>query len=320
MLFGSPWNLIGLMLLPVLVYFLRNKQSYVLFPSLHPMVQIPHHWTDLLRHLSPICRVGALAMVILALSRPQVTKDQQEHLSEGLDIVLVIDTSKSMEARDLELKGNRPTRLDVVKSVISDFITQRPSDRIGLVIFGTEAFTQAPLTLDHDILFKFLDKVQIGMAGDATAIGDGLATAVNRMKKVEAKAKIVILLTDGANTAGRIDPLAASDAAAAKKITVYTIGVGGGLGEKDPSRPPLMEVDEKLLKEIASRTGGQSFLASNTQTLAQVYDEIDRMEKTKTKVKSFKQYQELFPWCLGAALIFLVLELLVGLTRYRSIP
>ncbi len=320
MIFGTPWNLLFLLLLPALFFVLRSKHSYVVFPSIRPMSQIPFHWSDGLRYLPAILRYGALVLIVIALARPQATSVHQERLSEGLDIVLVIDTSKSMEARDLELKGNRPTRLDVVKKVIVDFISQRPSDRIGLVIFGTEAFTQAPLTLDHDILLKFLTKVSIGMAGDATAIGDGLATAVNRLKKVGAKSKIVILLTDGANTAGRVDPLAAADAAASKGVTVYTIGVGGEVADQDTGRPGTMEIDEKLLKEISTRTGGQSFLATNREALTQVYSQIDNMEKTKAKVKSYQQFEDLFPWFLGVALLMLLSEMLVGLTRVRSIP
>jgi Ca-activated chloride channel family protein len=321
--FEFPWAFALLLLLPFIGWFYLGHQRFVSFPSLSPLLKIPFSWTERSRHIPLGLRLLTFLLLTIALARPQIPADHQDQLSEGLDIVLVIDTSRSMEARDFVIQGARPNRLEVVKKVLFDFISERPSDRIGLVIFGSEAFTQAPLTLDHQVLLKFLEKVRIGMAGDATAIGDGLTTAVNRLKKLDTKSKVVILLTDGANTYGRVDPLVAVEAAVSKKVTVYTIGVGtpqeqnavdagqGGSG---------MDLDEKLLKTIAEKTGGQYFLATNTEALRQVYDTIDQLEKSKAKIKSFRRYEEIYPEILFGVLCLIFLELLFGLSRLRSIP
>jgi len=223
-----------------------------------------------------------------------------------------------MNNRDFTWGRERPTRLEVVKKVITAFINERPDDRIGMVVFGTEAFTQAPLTLDHAVLGRFIDHIQIGMAGEATAIGDGLATAVNRLKSVEAKSKVAILLTDGGNNSGRVDPLAAAQAAASIGVKTYTIGVGS------PPQPGNagqgFDIDEKSLEEIAKTTGGKYFRATNTETLIKVYDTIDKLEKTKVKIDSFANYEDLFTSLVAIALVCLIIELLLGLSRLRRLP
>ena len=321
--FDFPWAFILLLLLPPIAWLITGRQPFFAFPSLRSVSKIPVHWTERIRVLPLVLRIATLALLIIAMARPQMPSSHQEQLSEGLDIVLALDTSRSMEARDFMIQGARPNRLEVVKRVLYDFIQERPSDRIGLVIFGSEAFTQAPLTLDHQILLKFLEKVRIGMAGDATAIGDGLITAVNRLRKIEAKSKVVILLTDGANTFGRVDPLVALEAAVGKKVTVYTIGVGTPQGKvADPRSPGAsgMELDETLLKTIAEKTGGQYFLATDTETLRQVYDRIDQMEKSKAKIKSFQKYEELYPPLLWMVAVLVAIELLFGMSRLRSVP
>lgn len=315
------------LLLPLIPWFWwmrRRRKPRLFFPSLGPLTALARSRWSFMKHAGLVARVLALACLAVALARPQGGSTPAQKSSEGLDIVLVLDTSRSMEARDFTLNGKRPSRLAVVKQVISDFVKQRPSDRIGMVVFGTEAFTQAPLTLDHDVLQRFLDRIQIGMAGDATAIGDGIVTAVNRLKDVKAKSKIAILLTDGGNTAGRADPLAAANAAKTMAVKVYTIGVGSrGDVPVDINGQVVMQksdVDEDLLKEMAQRTGGQYFAAEDTETLVKVYDTIDKLEKTKIKVESFEQYDDRYMGLAALATLALFVELAFLLTRFRSIP
>jgi len=269
-------------------------------------------------------RAAALALVVIALARPQTGPRGKNRSVEGLDIQLVIDTSGSMRAQDFELGGRRPTRLDVVKAVIEDFVMTRLDDRIGLVVFGTEAFTQAPLTLDHQLLQEFLKHIEISMAGDATAIGDGLATAVKRLKDTDSKGKIVILLTDGANNAGRIDPVTAAEAAKALGIRVYTIGVGsrGKVPITINGRTTQVEVDidEALLEKISQMTDGRFYRATDTQALIDVYRAIDKLEKTAARAPVRDVRRELFASFLWPALILLGLDILFGATRRRVVP
>lgn len=325
MYFAQPWLLLVplALLAPLLVHYLQ-KQNGVAFPSLTLLGKLSRSRWAPLRHLDFALRALALLLLGFALARPQDAAAPGKKSSEGLDIVLIVDTSRSMEARDFVLAGERPNRLGVVKKVIADFVRDRPSDRIGIVVFGTEAFTQAPLTLDHDVLLRFLDRIQIGMAGDDTAIGDGLATAVNRLKDVDARSKIAILLTDGGNTAGRVDPLAAAKAAAAKDVKVYTIGVGGK-GEvpvviDGQVQSRRLDVDTQLLADIAKTTNATTYMASDTETLVKVYDTIDRLEKTRIDVQSFDDRDERYAGFVAVALALLLGEALVGLTRFRRIP
>lgn len=323
--FADPLFL--LLLLPILPWILwmrRRKKPRLSFPSLGPLQGLARSRWAFLKHTGLASRALALALLTLALARPQGGSGPSQKSSKGLDIVLILDTSRSMEARDFTLGGKRPTRLAVVKQVISDFVKERPSDRIGMVVFGSEAFTQAPLTLDHDVLQRFLERIQIGMAGDATAIGDGVVTAVNRLKDVKAKSKVAVLLTDGGNTAGRADPLAAANAAKTMGVKVYTIGVGsrsgGAVDANGQAVPQKSDVDEGLLKEIAKTTGGQFFAAEDTEALIKVYDTIDKLEKTQIKVESFEQYDDRFLGLAAAALVFLLGEFVFMLTRFRSVP
>ena len=287
----------------------------------HPTLQLGVRGS----RLAPIFfRAVALALVVIALARPQTGPRGKNRSVEGLDIQLVIDTSGSMRAQDFELAGRRPTRLEVVKAVIEDFIGTRSDDRIGLVVFGTEAFTQAPLTLDHQLLQEFLKHIEISMAGDSTAIGDGLATAVKRLKDTDSKGKIVILLTDGANNAGRIDPVTAAEAAKALGIRVYTIGVGsrGKVPITINGRTTQVEVDidEALLEKIAVMTDGRFYRATDTQALIDVYGAIDKLEKTVGRAPVRDVRRELFANFLWPALIFLVFDVLFAATRRRIVP
>lgn len=323
--FAYPWLfLVSVVVLALMLFSYLKRRTSARFPSLMPLLALVRSRWSLLKHTSFALRVLAVLLLGLALARPQDQDGGGKKTTEGLDIMLIVDTSRSMEARDFAIGGERPTRLEVVKSVIGEFIKARPSDRIGLVVFGTEAFTQAPLTLDHDVLLRFLDKVEIGMAGDDTAIGDGLATAVNRLKDIDVRSKVAILLTDGGNTAGRVDPLAAAKAAAAKGVKAYTIGVGSK-GEvpiviNGQVQGRRLEVDEKLLSEIAETTNAAYYLASDTETLVKVYDTIDKLEKSRIEVETFANFEERYTPLVALALIFLLAEALVGLTRFRRIP
>lgn len=320
---NPAWLLLGIWIVPI-VFNYRRRKTAAGFPSLMIVEKAALRHRAPWRHLGIICRCFALLLLAVALARPQANKGHGPRTSEGLDIVLVIDTSRSMEARDYVLNGQQPTRLEVVKHVIGDFISTRASDRIGMVVFGTEAFTQAPLTLDHGVLDRFLERIEVGMAGDATAIGDGLATAVNRLRPVEAKSKVAILLTDGGNTAGRVDPLAAAEAARTMGVKVYTIGVGsegedakvgssGGGGQR-------VDIDEDLLSKIAIDTGGRYFRAADTETLVNVYKTIDTLEKTPSTVTDYAGKEELFHPFAAVAGFFLAAELLLSASRFRRIP
>ena len=280
------------------------------------------------RHSLFWLRVFCLILLVIAAARPRFGHSESERKSEGLDIVLAIDTSGSMRALDLKLNGSRYDRLTVVKNVLLDFIKKRRDDRIGMVVFGTEAYTQAPLTLDHEVLLRFLGDLEIEMAGPATAIGNALATASKRLEAIESKSKIIILLTDGENTAGQVNPRDAAAAAATLGIKVYTIGVGskgmapmpvqGLFGRTTRSVP--VNIDEKLLRDIADKTGGQSYLARNTEDLFKIYATIDQLEKTEIEVLEFMNYQEAASHFLWPAVLLLMLEALLSTTRLRSLP
>lgn len=303
----------------------KNVKPGVLAASLGAFEEVAQkRRLPLLRHSGPVLRILAVLLVVFALARPQAGRRQGSRSTEGIDIMLVIDTSGSMKARDFEIGGERPNRLEVIKKVIADFIEARPDDRIGIVVFGTEAFTQAPLTLDHEVLIRFLDQIEIGVAGEATAIGDGLATAVSRLKDQDGDSKVVVLLTDGANNAGRMDPYAAIEAAKAYGARVYTVGVGSKGDVPIVSNGQVVyiraDIDEKLLTKISDDTGGMYRRASDTKSLREVYEEIDRMEKKKIEAKDQSTGQDYFMVPLLFAALALVLEGLWSGSRWRVLP
>jgi Ca-activated chloride channel family protein len=275
-----------------------------------------------------LLRCLALVLLIIALARPQSGTKASEVLTEGIDIMLCLDTSGSMQALDFKWKNERHNRLEVVKKVVSDFIKGRTNDRIGMVVFGEEAFTQCPLTLDYGVLLNFLDQVEIGMAGDSTAVGSALGACVNRLKERKSKSKVIILLTDGRNNAGSINPQTAAEIAKTFDIKVYTVGVGTEgevpflvdtiFGKKYMYQ--RVELDEETLKEIAAITGGSYFKATNTEALEEIYKKIDKLEKTKVEVKEYMEYEELFGWFLLAGLLCILFEVILRNTRFRKIP
>lgn len=278
-----------------------------------------------LRKYLPVLRALAFAALVIALARPQLTLQEEEIKAEGIDIFLVMDLSSSMLAQDF-----KPDRLEVSKRVAADFVEKRLYDRIGLAVFSGEAFTQCPLTTDHKVLNEFLANLKCGLLEDGTAIGMGLATSVNRLKDSDSKSKVVILLTDGVNNAGYIKPITAAEIAREYDVKVYTIGVGSTGDALTPvSRRSdgkyifglaRVEIDEDLLQQIASMTGGQYFRATTAESLEQIYADIDQLEKTEIEITSIKRYSEEFHHFAFWGLLFLVLEILLRYTVFRTIP
>lgn len=277
------------------------------------------------RYILPVLRTLAIVLLAFALARPQSGRKGQEVSSEGIDIMLVLDISGSMKAEDFKPHN----RLHVAKEVIKEFIGGRQSDRIGLVVFSKQSFTQCPLTLDYGVLFNFLDQVDFGMIEDRTAIGLAIANAVNRLRESDAKSKLVILLSDGRNNAGEIDPITAAQTAKAMKVKIYTIGAGKPGRAPIPVDHPIFgkryvwaetEIDETTLREIARITGGEYFRAKDEEALSRIYKQISQMEQTEIKVKEYLQYNELFSNYAFVGLLLLLFEVVLANTRYRKIP
>lgn len=325
--FAYPWILYTLAILPLMFiwywYRGRKKEPSINYSSLNIFKKIPANWKELLRHLPFILRCISVGLLIVALARPQSFSSGENIYTEGIDIAMVLDISGSMLAEDF-----RPNRLGAAKNVIDEFIQGRTTDRIGLVIFSREAFTQCPLTIDYTVLRNLLKDIKSGMIEDGTAIGNAIANGVNRLKDSNAKSKVLILLTDGINNAGEVNPVSAAQIAKSFDIRIYTIGVGTRGEAPYPVQTPFglkyqmmpVEIDEAVLKEIAVLTDGQYFRATNNKTLSQIYSEIDQMEKTRVEVTSYRNAKELFyPWLLGGLLI-LIFE--VGLSRslLRRLP
>lgn len=326
MIFNDPLALILVLLIP---FLRRRKGGTVLFSSIDEVKKIKPSTTIRLRHIPLWLRNTALFLIIISLARPQKGIEHTKMPTEGIDIVLTIDVSTSMLAEDFTLNGKRANRLAALKPIVRDFIQGRINDRIGMVVFAGRPYTQCPLTLDYGILLQFLDNIEIGMVEDGTAIGSALATSVNRLVDLPGKSKVAILLTDGRNNMGKIDPLTSAETAKAMGIKVYTIGTGTkGLapypvtdffGNRVYQRVPV-DIDEDTLKQVAQTTGGMYFRATDTESLKEIYREIDQMEKTTAEIKIYMEYKELFPYFLLPGLGFLLLEIIISNTWLRKIP
>lgn len=324
----SPFLLLLLLILPMAYLYLnraRAKIGAISFSDLRNVKKIKPSVMLKLRHSLFGFRMAAIVFIVLALARPQSGQKNEEVLTEGVDIMLLLDISGSMRAEDFKPKN----RLAVAKNTIAEFIKKRKHDRIGLVVFSAKAFTQCPLTLDYGVLLTFLDKVDFGMIEDGTAIGTAIAVAANRLRETKAKSKVIVLLTDGVNNQGEIDPITAAKAAQALGIKIYTVGVGVRGFAPYPVDDPIFglryvqmpsEIDEESLKEIAALTKGQFYRATNKHELENIYDTIDKLEKTKIKTKEYMRYTELFPWFLFPGLLFLGFEVALANTRFRKIP
>jgi Ca-activated chloride channel family protein len=280
-------------------------------------------WRVLGRHALFALRLLVVSLIIVILARPQFIDTKKNVDTEGIDIVLALDISTSMLAADFS-----PNRVEAAKSVAIEFISGRPNDRIGLVVYSAESFTQCPLTTDHPVLINFFKDIRCGMVEDGTAIGTGLATAVNRLKDSDAKSKVIILLTDGVNNTGAVPPLTAAEIARSFNIRVYTIGVGTRGEAPYPIETPFgvqyrnmpVDIDEGVLSQIAQTTNGKYFRATNNKKLKEIYKEIDELEKTKFQVTEYSKRDEKYFWFAVVAGLLLLLELLFRYTLFRTIP
>lgn len=326
MTFAHPWFFALLLLIPFMVWWqLRSKKED------NPAMRLTTTGGINLAHvggkakLRPvlfILRILSMVSLIIALARPQTSNTTENVDSEGIDIVLSMDVSGSMLAEDF-----KPNRIEAAKAQALRFIDQRPTDRIGLVIFGGESFTMCPITIDHSVLKNQISQIRNGMINDGTSIGMGLATAVDRLRLAKGKSKVVILMTDGVNNTGMIDPSTALEIAKAYKVRIYTIGVGTMGQALMPQQTPYgiqkqmvpVEIDEPLLKKMAGSTGGKYFRATGNSSLSSIYDDIDKLEKTRIDITSFKHYAELFFPFAMLAIICLVLEMVLRYTVFRSI-
>ncbi|MGH7787501.1 MAG: vWA domain-containing protein, partial [Candidatus Binatia bacterium] len=281
------------------------------------------------RWVLPALRAAALVLLVAALARPQLGKAAAQVFSEGIDIMLAVDVSGSMLAEDFQLDGMRANRLDAVKSVVKEFLAQRPGDRVGLVLFAGRPYTQSPLTLDHGWLMKNLDRAQTGMIEDGTAVGSALATAVSRLEASESKSKIVILLTDGQSNAGKVTPMTAAESAKTLGYRVYTIGAGtrgsapypqtDAFGRRVYVNMPV-DVDEDTLRQVAETTGGRFYRATDTASLRQIYEEIDQLEKSPQEGLQYLDWYELYVWLAIPALLLLAGEAILAQTWLRVLP
>lgn len=327
MIFANPAYLWLLLLIIPLVawYILKQHKSdaSIEVSTTMPFDKMPRSYKYYLRHVRFALRVCALTALIIALARPQSTNSWSNRSTEGIDIVVALDISTSMLARDF-----KPNRVDAAKDVAAQFISGRTYDNIGLVIFAGESFTMCPMTTDHSALLNLLKDVECGMIEDRTAIGDGLATAINRIKDGPAKSKTIILLTDGTNNAGDIAPVTAADIAKTFGIRVYTIGVGTQGMAPYPVQTPYgiqyqnypVEIDESTLKEIAAKTDGEYFRATDKSALKNIFSEIDKLEKTKLSVTEYSKREERFmPWAI-LAMLLLCIDILLKNTILKNIP
>jgi len=316
-----------LLAVPALAYWYWKKKEKVTpdvtFSSLQLFGKAPVTLKEKFAHVPSYLRLLALTFLIIAAARPQSFSSGENFYTEGIDIAMVLDISGSMLAEDF-----KPNRLEAAKKVIDEFIKGRTVDKIGLVIFSGESFTQCPLTIDYSVLRNLLKDIQMGMIEDGTAIGNAIANGVNRLKDSKAKSKVMILLTDGVNNAGHIDPLTAAQIAQKFGIRIYAIGVGTMGQAPYPFQTPFgiryqmvpVEIDENILKQIASATGGKYFRATNNRKLAQIYDEIDHLEKTRVEVTSYRHARELyFGWAL-AGLLLLFVEVALSKTYLKRLP
>ena len=324
--FAEPLFLYLLILIPAMIAFYVLKQqkatASLRMPGLQAFAGSGETFRHYLRHILFALRTVAITLLIIVLARPQKTDKYQDVSTEGIDIVLAQDISGSMLARDF-----KPDRLEAAKNIATEFISGRPYDRIGLVVFSGEAFTQCPITTDHAVLINLLHEIQSGMIEDGTAIGMGLATAVNRLKDSKVKSKVIILLTDGVNNRGEIAPITAAGIAKTFGIRVYTIGVGTQGTAPYPVQTAFgiqyqdmpVEIDEDILKEIAQTTGGKYFRATDNDKLTQVYKEIDKLEKSKIDVRQFSRKEEKYLIPALIAFCLLAIEILARNTIYKNL-
>jgi Ca-activated chloride channel family protein len=325
---AHPWLLLLLLALPLILRRERRGREAVeaslALSETAALREASGGWRPRLARILPAVELAALSLTVIILARPQSGVKEREVLTEGIDIVLALDVSGSMKAEDF-----KPNRLTAAKEVAQEFIRGRQGDRIGLVVFASDSFTQCPLTLDYGVLIDLIDQVDFGIIADGTAIGSGIANAANRLRDSKAKSKVIILLTDGVNNAGRIDPLTAAKLAGALGIRIYTVGAGVEGEAPYPVDDPVFgrrtvmmrsTIDEETLREIAQRTGGEFFRARDSRTLAAIYDRISKMETTRMETREFVRYDELGPVMLLPAFGLLLVVMLLESTVLLKVP
>ncbi len=327
--FAQPYFLLLLGIIPLLIYWyiLKNRKyrGTVRFSNLQVFKKLQTSKKQKLQHSLFILRMIVFALIILAIARPRSSFKEEEIQTEGIDIVIAMDVSSSMRAEDFKPDN----RLQAAKIVAREFIEGRTNDRIGMVVFSGRSYTQAPLTLDYGILLSFLEEINIGMIEDGTAIGMAIATCINRLRDSRAKSKVVILLTDGRNNKGELDPITASQIAKTMDVKIYTVGMGKRGQAMYPVDHPVMgkyyvpmevQIDEKVLTQIANNTGGRYFRATDEKKLEEIFKEIGELEKTKIEVKEYTRYSEMFAWFVIPGLMLFLLEILLANTYFRKIP
>jgi Ca-activated chloride channel homolog len=330
MTFQHGWWLVLVALIPLIGWSAwRRPRAALRFPTLQQLPELVGRMQVAWHRIPLLLRLLALVLLVMALARPQHGMEMSRVRKEGIDIVMVVDVSTSMLAEDFELRGKRHNRLDVVKSVATQFIDDRPNDRIGLVVFAGRPYTACPLTLDHDWLARQFDRVRIGMIEDGTAIGAAIATGLNRLRDSTAPSRVMILLTDGVNNAGTLTPAAAAELATALEVKIYAIGAGSTGPVPYPRHDMFgrkvyqhvtIDVDDATLRQVAEATDGQYFRATDTASLQQVYTHIDAMETTSVEAPTYQVYHERYPWFAIPALLLVLGELVLGHTWLRVLP
>ncbi len=323
MTFAHPYLLLLLLLLPLLAWLKgrRGQPPAFLYSAVRLVEGLMRARRSRAGAFLAALRWLVLAAFIVALAQPRLMKSATTVKASGIDIVCALDLSGSMNTGDYIINRRQISRINMAKPVLQEFIEGRPNDRIGLVVFAAQAFIAAPLTLDHDFLLENIDRLGIGsINSDATAIGDGITTALNRLRDVKSKSKIIVLMTDGGNNSGKIDPLTATNAARALGVKIYTIGLGNREIVQAMGLPPGYLPDEDTLQQIAQMTGGRYYRADNAEKFKAIYAEIDKLEKTEAVINKFAQFDELFPWFVSCGLAILLLEVVLGQTVLRRLP
>jgi len=334
MTFAHPYLLLLLLVLPVAAWLkgMRGKPPAFVYSSVQLVRGILNVTQARSGGFLAALRWVTLTFFILALAQPRLTRSETKISASGVDIVVALDMSGSMVSEDFEVKGKRVKRFNMARDVLKRFIDKRPNDRIGLVVFASQAYIATPLTLDHDFLLQHLERLKIGdIDENHTAIGSALSSAVNRLRELKSKSKLVILMTDGQNNAGKIQPLTAAEAAQALAVKVYTIGVGmRGRAPMPAGRNPFtgetmyqwvpVDIDEETLQKIAAMTRGKYYRADNSERFQAIYAEIDKLEKTEAEIKKFTHHRELFGWLISPGLGLLLLEILLRHTMFRRLP
>ncbi len=329
--FASPHFLLFISIIPAALYFHRRKRMHPAMgiSSLSSVAGIEASTVLKTGWILPVLKYSALCLMMIAMARPQWGTRQISVLTEGVNIILAVDLSESMAALDFKKQGKIVNRLEAIKGVVRDFISKRGGDRIGMVVFGTEAYTQLPLTRDYNTIVSILDRLKIGAAGERTAIGDAIGISLKRLEDIKSRSNIIILLTDGQSNAGELSPQVVTEIAVEKGVKIYTIGVGSKgkapflikhpvLGERYIYR--RVNIDETTLRNIADKTGGLYFRAENIEGLQEIYKTIDTLEKTEVKVKTYAQYREFYSFFLIPAFVMLVFWVILSNTRYLRIP